>query len=150
MQVTDEEVDEAGLAVKGYIWANVPSWTGADHVSAHDLRGIARAAILAYLATPGQVRMREDVERWNLKPMNTAQKDGRELLLQVTPRHGRWRGRFLVGHYMPGGHCIDDHPPIDAGWYFWNGRMFDRASEPVGWTELPTAIDAARAAEGES
>lgn len=68
--------------------------------------------------------------------MNSAPKDGREVLLQVELRAGV-TGKCLVGHYMPGGHCIEDHPPIDAGWYFWNGCMFDKASEPVKWCELP-------------
>jgi len=44
---------------------------------------------------------------------------------------------MLVGHYMPGGHCIEDHPAIDRGWYFWNGRMFDLASVPTHWMPLP-------------
>lgn len=63
-------------------------------------------------------------------------KDGREVLLAVKMRAGIPNCRF-VGHWMPGGHCIDDHPPIDACWYFWNGCMFDKASEPTGWMPLP-------------
>jgi hypothetical protein len=73
-----------------------------------------------------------------MRPMTTAPKDGTEVLLQVEWRAGI-RGKFLVGHYMPGGHCIEDHPPIDEGWYFWNGCMFDRASKPVGWLPLPAS-----------
>lgn len=69
-------------------------------------------------------------------PMETAPKDGREVVLKVKLRAGT-PGKYLVGHYMGGGHCIEDHPPIDAGWYFWNGRMFDRAAEPVGWMPIP-------------
>lgn len=69
-------------------------------------------------------------------PMETAPKDGREVVLQVKLRAGI-SGKYLVGHYMGGGHCIEDHPPIDAGWYFWNGCMFDRAAEPVGWMPIP-------------
>lgn len=71
-----------------------------------------------------------------LYPMDTAPKDGREVVLQVKLRAGI-RGKYLVGHYMPGGHCIADHPPIEGGWYFWNGCMFDRAAEPVGWMPIP-------------
>lgn len=70
------------------------------------------------------------------KPMSTAPKDGREVLLLVKMRAGI-PGKMLVGHYMLGGHCIEDHPPIEAGWYFWNGRIFDWASEPTHWCELP-------------
>jgi hypothetical protein len=71
-----------------------------------------------------------------LQPMDTAPLDGTEVVLRVKSRAGI-RGKYLVGHYMPGGHCIEDHPPISAGWYFWNGSMFDEASEPEGWLALP-------------
>jgi hypothetical protein len=70
-----------------------------------------------------------------LRSMDSAPKDGSEVLLQVELRAGL-RGKFLVGHYMPGGHCIEDHPPIEEGWYFWNGGMFDKASRPVGWLPI--------------
>ncbi len=70
------------------------------------------------------------------QPMETAPRDGTEILLAVESRAGV-RGKALVGHWMPGGHCIEDHPPIDAGWYFWNGCMFDRASKPLAWMPLP-------------
>ena len=70
------------------------------------------------------------------RSMDTAPLDGREVLLQVELRAGM-PGRCLVGHYMPGGHCIEDHPPIAQGWYFWDGREFDLASKPTGWLPLP-------------
>lgn len=69
------------------------------------------------------------------EPIETAPKDGREVLM-IAKRAGV-SGSFLVGHYMPGGHCIEDHPPIDAGWYFWNGCMFDWTSNPTHWMPLP-------------
>lgn len=69
------------------------------------------------------------------RPMDTAPKDGREILLKVEQRAGI-PGKCLVGHWMRGGHCIEDHPPIEAGWYFWTGRMFDAPSKPVGWRPL--------------
>ncbi|MDP2715504.1 hypothetical protein [Rheinheimera sp.] len=68
--------------------------------------------------------------------MDTAPKDGREVILLVQQRAGISH-RCLVGHYMPGGHCIDDHPPISAGWYFWNGCSFDHAAKPLLWMPLP-------------
>lgn len=68
--------------------------------------------------------------------IKTAPKDGTEVLLLVKIRAGIPR-RQLVGHYIPGGHCIEDHPPIDSGWYFWNGAMFDKASDPTHWMPLP-------------
>lgn len=71
-----------------------------------------------------------------LQSMDTAPKDGSEILLKVKTRAGI-PGKFLVGHYMPGGHCIEDHPPIDEGWYFWNGYRFDTASDPIAWAPLP-------------
>lgn len=68
--------------------------------------------------------------------MESAPKDGTEVILLVQWRAGI-NGRCLVGHYMPGGHCIEDHPPIDEGWYFWNGIMFDKPSKPIAWASLP-------------
>jgi hypothetical protein len=76
------------------------------------------------------------MENLTWRPMETAPKDGTEVLLHVERRAGMpWR--CLVGHWMPGGHCIEDHPPIDEGWYFWNGSMFDKASKPLAWLPLP-------------
>lgn len=72
------------------------------------------------------------------KPIDTAPKDGTEVLLMVD-RRACMSGCSLVGHYMPGGHCIEDHPPIDAGWYFWNGCMFDTVAKPTHWMPLPPA-----------
>lgn len=77
-----------------------------------------------------------------LQPMDTAPLDGTEVLLRVKQRAGIPH-KYLVGHFMGGGHCIDDHPPIARGWYFWNGCAFDLASEPEGWMALPA--DEARA-----
>jgi hypothetical protein len=70
------------------------------------------------------------------QPMATVPRDGREVLLLVERRDGMPH-RTLVGHYMIGGHCIEDHPAIDSGWYFWNGCMFDKASKPINWMPLP-------------
>ena len=75
--------------------------------------------------------------------IETAPKDGREVLLRVKLRAGIPNCQ-LVGHYMRGGHCIEDHPAIDQGWYFWNGRMFDLAAEPTHWMPLPPAPAADR------
>lgn len=66
----------------------------------------------------------------------TVPKDGREVILRVKSRAGI-PGGTVVGHFMQGGHCIDGHPPIAAGWYFWSGTMFDLASEPTHWMPLP-------------
>lgn len=72
------------------------------------------------------------------QPIETVPKDGSEVLLTVKQRANiPWKQ--LVGHYMPGGHCIENHPPIAAGWYFWNGCMFDKAAEPTHWMPLPAA-----------
>ena len=70
------------------------------------------------------------------QPIETAPKDGREVILAVETRAGMPHG-VLVGHYMPGGHCIEDHPPIASGWYFWNGCMFDKAAKPTHWMQMP-------------
>lgn len=83
------------------------------------------------------------VEKWNARvaqlgwqSIETAPKDGTEVILAVKMRAGIRHG-ILVGHYMEGGFCIEDHPAIDAGWYFWNGSMFDLASKPTHWKPLP-------------
>jgi len=70
------------------------------------------------------------------RTMDSAPRDGREVLLRVELRAGM-PGCQLVGHFMQGGHCIEDHPPIDRGWYFWNGCMFDKAAKPTHWMPLP-------------
>jgi hypothetical protein len=70
------------------------------------------------------------------QPMETAPKDGTEVLLRVEYRAGI-PGKCLVGHYMGGGHCIEDHPPIDSGWYFWNGCRFDNRAKPIEWMPIP-------------
>jgi hypothetical protein len=64
--------------------------------------------------------------------MDDAPRDGTELLLIVENKHGLWC--MLVGHYMPGGHCIEDHPAIDSGWYFWN--MSEVGAEKRTWLEF--------------
>jgi len=83
-------------------------------------------------------RLRGESQR---RDMSSAPKDGTEVVLWVKLRAGIPHC-CLVGHYMPGGHCIEDHPAIDEGWYFWNGCMFDRAAEPIAWMPLPAAPDA--------
>ncbi len=75
------------------------------------------------------------------QPISTAPKDGTEVLLAVKFRAGI-PGRCLVGHWMRGGHCIEDHPPIAEGWYFWNGCLFDEAAEPLYWQPLPKPPEA--------
>jgi hypothetical protein len=70
------------------------------------------------------------------QPIETAPKDGTEILLRVKKRAGV-TGKYLVGHYMEEGSYCDEYPPIDKGWYFWNGCSFDKASEPTNWMHLP-------------
>jgi hypothetical protein len=78
----------------------------------------------------------ENLDMTGWQRMITAPRDGSEILIAVESRAGI-PGKMLVGHYMPGGHCIEDHPAIDEGWYFWNGSMFDKASKPLWWMPLP-------------
>ncbi len=73
-----------------------------------------------------------------IKSMSTAPIDGTEILIEVKQRAGV-PGKFLVGHYMKGGIYEDGFPPVEEGWYFWNGSMFDKAAEPIGWTHLLVA-----------
>lgn len=73
--------------------------------------------------------------------MDAAPQDGTEVLLRVRRPNtaaGLPGGYHVVGHFIAGGHCIEDHPPVKRGWYFWNGRMFDLAAEPIEWHPLPT------------
>ena len=92
-----------------------------------------------WLAMHAEVKRLRKATTW--QPMDTAPRDGTEVLLRVEMRAGIPDGA-LVGHYMPGGHCIgDDHPPINEGWYFWNGCMFDKASEPIHWMPLLEAAE---------
>lgn len=124
-----------------------------DRLSDDDVRLIAERTERANAAVamlglgvhdPGQdlaalcreVLAQRERERW--QPMATAPKDGREVLLLAERRAGV-PGKMLVGHYMPGGYCIEDHPAIDEGWYFWNGSRFDNASKPTHWMPLPEA-----------
>lgn len=82
-------------------------------------------------------RLRDELLKMSgWQPIDTAPKDGREVLLRVELRAGI-PGKMLVGHYMQGGHCVEDHPPIEQGWYFWNGCNFDRAAKPLFWMPLP-------------
>ena len=81
-----------------------------------------------------EVAQAQQEREW--QPIETAPRDGREVILAVAMRAGIPHG-VLVGHFMPGGHCIDDHPAIDGGWYFWNGCMFDKAANPTHWMEMP-------------
>lgn len=69
----------------------------------------------------------------------TAPKDGTEVVLRAKILPGM-PGKCLVGHYMAGGHCVEDHPPIDAGWYFYNGCAFGIATVAAldAWAPLPT------------
>jgi len=91
------------------------------------LDAILQRAIYAIEILLGEV---ERIEASAWRPMKTAPRDGSEILLFA-------RGKFYVAHYMPGGHCIEDHPPIDEGWYFNAGSMFDKAMTPMAWLPLP-------------
>ena len=82
------------------------------------------------------------------RPMSDAPRGGTEVLLEVEWRAGI-HGKMLVGHWMSGGHCIEDHPAIDEGWYFWNGCFFDRAAKPVAWMPLPDSKAAEAAQKGQ-
>lgn len=86
-------------------------------------------------ALVGNESRAEEVESpW--EKMDSAPKDGTEVVLIVKKRAGIPHCQ-VVGHYMPGGHCIQDHPPISEGWYFWNGCGFDYAAKPLLWMPLP-------------
>jgi hypothetical protein len=103
-----------------------------------------QAALCALAALPSPAEAGEKATEW--RPMESAPKNGTEVLIAVRIRAGV-AGKMLVGHFMPGGHCIEDHPAIEAGWYFWNGSMFDEASEPAAWMPLPAAPSDAKAGE---
>ena len=69
------------------------------------------------------------------QPIDTVPRSG-EVLLRV--QRAGCMGR-MVAHWLPGGHCIEDHPPVDAGWYFWSGYNFRPLSDqPTHWASLPS------------
>jgi len=98
------------------------------------------AALLVVLAGIDEI---ERLTTW--QPMKTAPRDGTEVLLRVAYRAGS-PGKCLVGHYMPGGYCVEDQPAIDEGWYFWTGCMFNREAKPIAWMPIPevTSADAVK------
>ncbi len=84
------------------------------------------------LALLAALERSEAASQW--QPIETAPKEG-EVLLRIV-RAGMVGS--LVCHWQPGGHCIDDHPPIDKGWYFWNGHMlYPVDSKPTHWAPIP-------------
>ena len=110
---------------------------------------VCEACLLEYWQAEkelAQLRDQSAREHRAWEAMETAPRDGTEVVLAVERRAGI-PGRMLVGHYMPGGYCIEDHPPIAEGWYFWNGRMFDKAAKPIAWMPLPAPVDAVLAAD---
>ena len=46
-------------------------------------------------------------------------------------------GQYMEAHYLTGGHCIEDHPPVAAGWYHWTGTYYDRVPNPDKWMDIP-------------
>lgn len=71
--------------------------------------------------------MSEQIKPVAWHDMSTAPKDGTEIILE-NANYCR-----VLAHWMPGGHCIDDHPPIDRGWYFFDGNQFAVFKEPKRW-----------------
>lgn len=96
--------------------------------------------LLAAARIVGAMPYKSPTQSW--RPIDTIPKDKDgdpepgEFLLLVKSRAGV-PYKCLVGHWMPGGCCIEDHPPVARGWHFWNGAMFDRASDPTHWMRLP-------------
>ena len=72
------------------------------------------------------------------QPIETAPKDGEQIIL----RNASWNR--VLAHWMPGGHCIEDHPPIDAGWYFWTGKQYDVFKNPEVWRHATQPTPAAQ------
>lgn len=46
-------------------------------------------------------------------------------------------GQYMEAHYLTGGHCIEDHPPVEAGWYHWTGTYYDQVPNPAKWMDIP-------------
>ena len=105
-----------------------------DHVEKGDPRDVANFCMMLHQRREAIAARKPGV--WN--SMDSAPKDGTEVLIEVELRAGV-RGKCLVGHYMAGGHCIEDHPPIAGGWYFWNGCAFDMAAKPIRWRHIQPA-----------
>lgn len=60
-------------------------------------------------------------------PMDRAPKEERYVILRNSNMHQ------VLAHWMDGGTFSEDHPPIEAGWYFFNGRLNDLFRDPVQW-----------------
>jgi hypothetical protein len=134
VQIIEEHGQPSGIRDRrGFLcfFPRVHKYDGQEERYQRELaeRALLAQSLLASLTRPAPPPVLE-------QPIATAPKDGREVLVRVK-WHAGIPGKWLVGHYMGGGHCIEDHPPIDAGWYFWNGLMFDKAAEPVSWAPLP-------------
>ena len=65
MQVTDEELEAVALAVHKAQGFSTPLSPPGSPWRNYE-KEVARAAIIVYNATPGQVRMREDAARWRV------------------------------------------------------------------------------------
>lgn len=76
------------------------------------------------------MRWLSQAEGW--QTMETAPKDGTEVIVENVQLCR------VLAHWQPGGHCIEDHPAIAAGWYFWNGHMYDVFRTPMRW--LPVGV----------
>jgi hypothetical protein len=75
--------------------------------------------------------------RGEWKPIETAEKKpGKEVLLLIKRNDFSTPMTAYVGHWMEGGHCVGDHPPIAQGWYYWNGFNFNTVL-PTHWMPLP-------------
>lgn len=72
--------------------------------------------------------------------MDTAPKDGTEVILRDAHMVR------VLAHYMAGGFCIEDHPAINAGWYFWDGYMFNNSFKPLAWRLVAEDYDKTRIA----
>ena len=73
------------------------------------------------------------------RPMDTAPKDGTEVLLYCPGEAGT--GRPLVGHYTQGGG--EEQPRFGPAWFVWTGFSFrELPGAPSAWAPIPPLAEA--------
>lgn len=112
--------------------------TLAENVAVAEGQRDAHEEELADLQSSHQRLIREVIQyRTTWQSIETAPKDGTEVLVRCSNRAGL--AGTVVAHYMAV--APEDHPPIDCGWYYWNGGMFNTVAKPTHWRPLPPFPD---------
>lgn len=98
--------------------------------------------IVGRMAVHNERRMHEAVSTVYFQPMATAPREADYVRL-LLDNHVQ-----VLAHYMT--QAPEDHPPIDAGWYYWSGHDFrpvgagvdrdGKRRQAIGWARLPKVL----------